>query len=82
MLASVLEDEIPLRIYETGFENPVRKSLKTFQGVRRIGKDNVELLLAKRNEFKCIVPYGGQVGESQSGRLAFYERGIGRVHLH
>ena len=46
VLVAVLEDEIAARMKDVVLENLVRNILQTFQGVGRVGEDDVELLTA------------------------------------
>ena len=73
MFVSVLQNQITLRIDETGIEYLVRYGLETFQRIRRIREDNVKALLAYRNEIEHVMVNRGEVLEAQCPGLVFYE---------
>lgn len=73
MFVSVLQNQITLRIDETGIEHLVRYGLETFQRIRRIREDNVKALLAYRNEIEHVMVNRGEVLEAQCPGLVFYE---------
>ena len=73
MFVSVLQNQITLRIDETGIEHLVRYGLETFQSIRWIREDNVKALLAYRNEIEHVMVNRGEVLEAQCPGLVFYE---------
>ena len=82
VFVSVFQDEIPFRMQDVGGENKVRKVFQPFQGVRRVGKDDIELFPADGKEIEDIVPHHGHVPEAQPVGLRLDERGVFAGHLH
>ena len=46
----MLQNKITVRIEDAGFEDLVRKGIQAVEGIRRVGEDDVELLVAERQE--------------------------------
>ena len=82
MSVAVLEDEIASRVQDILCENLVRERLEPFQRIRRVSKDDVELLPADGQEVEDVVTYHRDVAQSEPLRLGLDERGIGALHLH
>jgi len=54
MLAAVLQDEVATWMEYVLGEDFVRYVLQAFEGIRRIGKNDIEFLLAYRQEVEDI----------------------------
>ena len=64
MLVAVLKDEIAAGMKDILREHLVRQGLEPFQGIRRISKDNIELLAANREEIEDIVSHHCDIGQT------------------
>ena len=82
VLVPVLQNQIPLRIYQAGIQHLVRNRLQPFQRIRRVGEHDIELLPADGNEIEHIVMDGSQILQAQLPGLLLDERGVLHIHLH
>ncbi len=82
VLVPVLQNQIPLRIYQSGIQHLVRNRLQPFQRIRRVGEHDIELLPADGNEIEHIVMDGSQILQAQLPGLLLDKRGILHIHLH
>ena len=86
VLVPVLQNQIPLRIYQSGIQHLVRNHLQPFQRIRRVCEHDIELLPADGNEIEHIVMDGsvvsGFVQVAQLPGLLLDKGGILHIHLH
>ena len=82
VLAAVLQDEPAFRVQYFSLKDLVRNSFEPFQGIRRVGENNIELLVAYAEEIKDILVDGCHIPKTQPHGLTANELGIVAVHLH
>lgn len=66
MFIAVLEDEITSGVQYAMSENLVRKSIKAFEGIRRIRKDYIELFTADGEEIEDVVTHHSDIRQAES----------------
>ena len=82
MLIPVFQDEIAARMQQIQRKDLVRKPVQPVQGIGRIGKDQVELLVTDGQEIEDIVPHHGYGIQPQARSFLLDERGVLAGHLH
>ena len=83
MLAAVLQNKVAAGVKYARAHYKVRKCVQAVQGIRRISKDKVELLCAKRNKVKDIVANHCQLIRNAKLLCSVRNKsGIGRRHLY
>ena len=82
VLPAVLQDEVAAGMEEILREHPVGKGFQAFQGVGRIGEDDVELLPADGEEVEHVVTDHRHVRKPQALRFGLDEGGVLAHHFH
>ena len=77
----MLQDKISSRMKDVLGEDLIRKLPKSFDGIRRIGKYYIKLLMTYIQELEHIVAHHRKVLHSESRRLRLYEICMQRRHL-
>ena len=78
----MLEDEIGTRMKDVLLKHLVRDVCKPVNAVRRIGKDNVELLTTYVQELEHVVTDNCEILHTELSRLSLDEVGVKREHLY